>query len=464
MSVHTRKFFSVEALALVGFIVSLLFGFTTLGNSGALKWAFLAMIVLLLGSQRRLAPQGHPFRWLLVAVLGVCFGSSLYSPEAFYSVQLAVALTLVFTGALLLSCGQARGRKMRNEIQLANRVERLAWGFVLSAIFLFVPGLLFLGAGIEQPPLLSKPLHTGLEMGWQVRYAGILGNPNQLGICAAIFAPVVFVKALEAPRKRFLCWMLLGVIAYSVWISGSRNGLLSAGFGCAVVIIMSGVRNRLVRFGAAAGTVVLMGVLNSGALTEFFVRSEEGAITIEEVGSNRFPRWTAAVESISKRPLLGQGFGVGGVPRSGYVHPSAVDEGYPLHNSYLQITQEVGLLGLIVVGAVLIYCLGSSLNPSHWVSKNAQLRYNFAGFMGAATAGICSAIFESWLIAPGNLGTLPFWCACGVVVSVSKRPGSRSRSQKRFRPRGASREVRTPGWTGSGQNAEGKQGRKSHRG
>ncbi len=425
MNHYFKRFTSVEALGFTGSVLSLLLGFTSIGAFEKGKWAVLAGVLLYLSGKRRVSPLTHVYFKIVLFIGIACVVSVIHSPDMWRSIQLAIALSMIFAASLLILSDDNRIAKkfaMSPKV-VGRRIERLAWGYVLISVLFFVPGLIFLAAGINQLPLMSLPLFTGLEEGWSVRYAGILGNPNQIGICAAVLVPVIFSKALEKPKKRKFCWLLLGLVFYSVFLSGSRNGLLSSGIGCAAVIILAGYGNRWVRVIAVVCALSLAVTLNLALFKEYFTRAKGKRVTVEEAGQNRLSRWEVGLKSIKKRPVGGQGIGIGGVPKNGYVKPTGIDTGYPLHNSYLQITQEIGLLGLIPVMLALMYGIHASLRKNRLIARSASLRHNYAGFAGVILAGTASAVFESWLIAPGNLGTMPFWCAFGVVSVVASMDG-----------------------------------------
>ncbi len=439
MTYYFRRCSTVEGLGFAAAAVSLYLGFTTFDVFQTGKWICLGLVALWIGRGRRLGALSRPFFRGAMAVVGCCAFSVTYSADPFRSAQLVVALSLIFLVVMLLLAGPTGRKGNRIDVrQLAFQVENLTWGYVLVAAIFFVPGMTCLVLGVSHPPFLSDELFTGLDFGRNVRFAGILGNPNQIGICAAVLSPVVFAKALERPSERILCWVLLGMIGYSVWISGSRNGLLSVVVGCSLVLVLAGYGNRVLRLCAVVVVLILVVMFNAALFEEYFTRSKGGAV-IEEVAGNRLPRWTCGIESISKRPLLGQGYGVGGVPKSGFVEPYAVDTGYPLHNSYLQVTQEVGILGLVTVLLFVGCGVFLSLWRNPWIANSAALRHNFGGFAAAVVAGAFSAVFESWLLAPGNLATLPFWCAVGVVTSIAvfarrHAESTRRKSKRRIRP------------------------------
>ena len=414
-----------------------------------MRWIlFILLVLFVIGTRSKIISRGanylRGFTAVFFMMAMVRLASTLWSSDPAYTAMRG--LSLVTMGILVCYfVGELRTRK---QISILN-YTLIAWLF-----FLIVPGLLLYSVGIKTAPFSEFEM----ERGWHARYSGILGNPNQIAICAAVLGPLVIASWLDS-KKPWLIGLYLATII-SVYLCGSRAGLLTQ---VLALITVPALASRKMSVGAWIVVVLVFALLNPIVLDEakeYITRGKSGGL--EEVASNRSSRWELGVESLKKRPLLGQGYGIGGVPKSERLSKTGVDRGYPLHNSYLQALQENGIIGTIPFLLILIMVLKVIVSRNGQITN--ELRYLHAGFASAFLCGCGSAFFESWMVSVGNLGTLPFWCACGVVVSISKRPGLRSRSQKRFHPRGASREVRTPGWTGSGQNAEGKQGRKSHRG
>lgn len=435
---YKEKFTSVETLGFSSAAVSLFLGFTTIGIFEMGKWVVLAGVAAYLMGRRIRSQLASGYLKMVAVVVIVCVGSVMHSADWWRSAQLAFAIVMIFSVTVLL-IGRSMAINPRREHTpnyWTAKLDNLAWGYVLVVGLFFLPGIIFLGLGMNNPPLLKSALYTGLEEGWSVRYSGILGNPNQIGICAAVLVPVVFAKALERPKSRKVCWLLLIVVGFSVWHSGSRNGLLSSAIGCGSVVVLAGYGNRKIRALIVVASLALVIALYSSVLIEYLSRDKNKTeIVFEDAGQNRIERWEAAIKSIEKRPVLGQGLGIGGVPKNGYVKPRGVDTGYPLHNSYLQITQELGVVGLLVVLVSVFFAVFKSLRSNKWIRQNPKFRHTYAGFAGVVLAGVFSAMFESWLIAPGNLATLPFWCAVGVVSVVSV--GSKTQVAKPKKKRGA---------------------------
>ncbi len=406
---------SFESLTFCAANLALYTGFLAHGIFEYGKWCLLAGVLLFLMFRNGFVVQYRPHRWLLL-ISGYALFTVSYSPDRTISSLKAVALLLVF----MVVISTTPPKRMRTLGNCVTVLSRIRWGFISLACFYFTASVALLWSGITYPPLLKDPLFTGIDGGFAIRFCGILGNPNQLGICSAVLAPVVLATALEMPRERISCWLLLAAIVYSVWVSGSRNGLLSLLFGCAVTFVIASHRSKLPARVMLISVIASAGVMFIGEeLQLFLTRNSDAEFTVDTVGSNRFPRWSAGLQSIEKRPVLGQGFSYGGVPNSGYVHPYKPDWGYALHNSYLQIWQEIGFVGLIVVVTPIFLVLRSLSQARQIGERDRSLRNLYAGFAGVVVSGAFNAFFESWLIAPGNLGTLPFWLAMGIAQHMS---------------------------------------------
>ena len=66
--------------------------------------------------------------------------------------------------------------------------------------------------------------------------------------------------------------------------------------------------------------VAIVLYVSADTLIGYYTREAGKAeLDLKSLGDNRFPRWEAGLTSIQKRPILGQGFGIGGVPKTGFV-------------------------------------------------------------------------------------------------------------------------------------------------
>ena len=366
-----------------------------------LRWPLLAAAVAVAVAWRWRAARGldRPRApWLVCALLAWCIASTAWSPLRLYTLMRALSLLLIvlFVFVVLLP----------SLVTWRDCVNLLRAQVVAGAI-LVVPSVALHLLGYEVVPWSGEPVYKG----WSGRLCGVLGNPNLLGNQAALY--VYPALALWLLRKR--SWWYLAVTAacfYALYLAHSRACLVAAAAGLMAVLLVL----RRTRAGSAIAALLAVGVAcfvllparTRGEATRYALRVEPGTgtIRVEEVAASRFDLWAPGWECIKQRPLLGQGLGVGGVGR----HLRGGQQfGYALHNSYLQTWQELGLVGLVLVLAILIATLGRARRLA-WSYRTSEVQAKLlAGFAGLIACGALDAAFSSWLLSVGGLGALPFW-------------------------------------------------------
>lgn len=260
--------------------------------------------------------------------------------------------------------------------------ERIGFGIrnvQHSAMFF---GTVLLGLLIFLPRLLKAPLqHYGKLILWVVAFlvimAGVIISQTRatwLGVTAGMLT-VCLLMILEH-RKHFSKKQLLVVFFVSASLA---------------ILIISNSSLVIERATAELDTIqaLLRGDWSSVPLSTSEVRSSVG---------ERLYSWRAAIDMIGQRPLLG--WGEQGVDylfnhiKYNQAHYQALNFGH-LHNLYLEITLQYGLLGL----AAYVYLLT-------WFTKNAWIAWKRGDMPGDVLlffyAFVCFwsviNLFESYLI------------------------------------------------------------------
>jgi O-antigen ligase len=188
---------------------------------------------------------------------------------------------------------------------------------------------------------------------WETyRYSFAYLNEDDLGLVVALSIPMVFY--LLASRKgllvELLCWLQLGAGFCSILLSGSRGALLAA---VSALIMYPLILSRLPRWQKYASPVACVALLAGGAylvpqslwsrIFEFGYR-ELAAGTL----THRTVLWAAGLEAFRDHPFLGIGAGA-----YGPAILRAVDIPYPAHNSFISVLVELGVIGALLVFALL---------------------------------------------------------------------------------------------------------------
>jgi O-antigen ligase len=178
-----------------------------------------------------------------------------------------------------------------------------------------------------------------------------------LGFC-------LFLATATKGRLRQLLFVTAALCVVGVVSSFARGAVLAM----AAVFGLMWWRSERKGLGLVAG-VVLGGVVFAAAAFlhpgEFWVEVtsvfDEG--TSEGTGEDRWILWTTAMRVLAESPLIGVGPGNWGVVASEMVQPNELGGRYwnpqrlyekSLHNMYLEILAEHGILGILALGALLV--------------------------------------------------------------------------------------------------------------
>lgn len=233
------------------------------------------------------------------------------------------------------------------------------------------------------------------------RFQGIFGNPNGLGGVCSLILPLSLWQFLETKKKNafFLFFLLL----LALLLSGMRGGFQATAFALGYMIYVRSKKHRpLVLFSSVSFILIFTWIIET-SIKELF----KAYIRIESIPvlGGRLAAWPVALDMIVNRPILGYGFGV--EDRILKFTPAILSRhwGQYIHNSYLGISLQLGLPGLIILFSPLFTLLFKELSLRE-KSQTSLLRY---ALQASLIAGLLICIYESWIYSVGSLLTFPFW-------------------------------------------------------
>lgn len=279
-------------------------------------------------------------------------------------------------------------------------------GFVFGALLAVCIGLASTGLR-PAPSALETATYTEGRL-----QAG--ADPNYLA--AGLVPAIVLAAGLTASTRSILVrWGLMfaaAIITIGLAATQSRGGLL-AGIAVAMVALVVMRRHRLQVSAAMAIALGLIGfwlALSPGAL-ERLTEADGG-------GSGRTDVWTVAWRVFEEQPFQGVGLGGFREASGAYVlQPGQltavehiVDKPKVVHNTYLQLLAETGVIGLVLYLAALLAFLGASWQAARLFDARGDpglatlARSLFVAQIGGAVAlfFISGATF------------VPFWLLYGV--------------------------------------------------
>jgi O-antigen ligase len=319
--------------------------------------------------------------FLIVAVF--CIG---FSPIVATSVQktLSYFLILLIVPTFILEGYREHGYMILKEI-------------VVFSILIIVLGYLYKYVNYE----------LAVSVGHGGRIRGFFGNPNGLGLYLIVVSVVIAaVRALSpnaiSTREYFAFIVIILFVAY---VSGSRTALLS--------IVSLVLTIRVFKFSLWIGLVLFLLIavsyeyLFSSIISVGIGLGLADDLRLDKVesGSGRLIAWAFAWEEVKKSLFIGKGLGYDvKLMRDNAPILSRLGHEGGVHNTYLIIWLNTGLVGLVMFFRAILLLIIQGSKKSH-VSVPIFL-----------AVGI-SIIFEPWLAASLNPYTSMFLVALTILVS-----------------------------------------------
>lgn len=279
--------------------------------------------------------------------------------------------------------------------------------------------LIGLATGSLKPPGTSVT-QTAL----QGRFTGGSGDPN---VAAAGFVATLFmIMGLLSIHRRRLhragLMLAFALVTVGFLATQSRGGLIALGVGTVAAMLISPHHRRLI-----VGLVVIVGL----AVAVFAVIDPGAVQRITDVSggtSGRSDLWRVGWQVFKSHPLVGVGIGNFQVVEAHYVlTPGAIsrieyitDVPYLVHNTYLQLLAETGLVGLLGFLVAVFACMRAT-----WLAAKrfeACGRPDYADLARAVLMGTIGFLVALFFISDGEDVRLWVLLAIGpVLLSAASR-------------------------------------------
>jgi O-antigen ligase len=256
----------------------------------------------------------------------------------------------------------------------SNEIRAMCWLFVIGQGFSFAYGIA-----------------TGASAGG--RFYGLTIHPNYFGEAGLISFGLLLHLTTVTPKKwRWIVWAAMAFSVYTIFISGSRAGMLGLAAILAIIPIVerSAVRVYFLALGAAGLAVYLSQntrLLTQGALGRLL---GHGTATGSDEARTRGLRY--GWERFLDHPLSGSGL---------------VDL-FDVHNNYLEAAMGVGIFGFTAF-MIVLYTLVRPLVGTHPLRRLCYPVFAY-GVFGATTPSLYDRTF--WVAMSLSI----------VVVVASRRP------------------------------------------
>jgi O-antigen ligase len=257
------------------------------------------------------------------------------------------------------------------------------------------------------------------------RFRGVFSNPNALGLFTVIFLPISLARYLRTKTASAL--IITALLVGGLLLSGSRNGVLAASLGLVFMLFrMRAWRSSLV---LAVTGVALYLAMPEGS--EDVVSSSQAGLSrlIDtqrlSTGGGRVEAWQVAIPIIQRRLAFGHGFGTEDMIFEGLKF--MIHRGAYVHNSYLGLTYQLGLVGTILFFGPLIVLLIKR-------AKAPRSTLQTAAYEAVLFGGLIASFFESWIYAAGNAFAFPFWIFVVLLVRVEMGVEKAEPTRRRRKP------------------------------
>jgi O-antigen ligase len=227
-------------------------------------------------------------------------------------------------------------------MRTAGMLRLMLWAFVIGAALAVAEGLV--GGG------LTATTANELGAGAETRLGGAQGDPNFLaaGIVPAMVLSLTLMVTSKSGLVRLSLGGLLGLLGFGLLASESRGGLIAV----ATAILAAFIFFRQRR--AALGAFTLALIAFAGVWASISPAAWERVTSFGGGGSGRDELWAIALRITGDNPVFGVGLSNYPVVSADYVRqPGALtrvdlilDEAQVVHNVYLELAAEVGIVGL----------------------------------------------------------------------------------------------------------------------
>jgi exopolysaccharide production protein ExoQ len=254
-------------------------------------------------------------------------------------------------------------------------------------------------------------------------FVGAFSSKNQLGLFASLglyFAYACLAILRERGPWRMLALVCAGLSAYALIASQSAASIIATAVTLAVVIGLSMVTlfsPRVRKVGLLIGTALVIAVLfaglNLGGLDLLL-----GAFGKDTTLTGRTYLWSEGWAAAAETPLVGIGYqaywvqGFSEAERLWAEFYITSRSGFHFHNTYIEVLVELGFVGLVLIGLVMIRVLlahlGRMLNDHH----NQASRILF----GIAVMLLVRSFVEVDVLHPYVVGSFLLYYAAGSLA------------------------------------------------
>jgi O-antigen ligase/tetratricopeptide (TPR) repeat protein len=292
----------------------------------------------------------------------------------------------------------------------------IAVGYIVQVVINWIDWWRLVGR-LAIPPL--RPSWAGL----------MFGSPNVVGTFLILGAPLAVALLRSSTTRRAPVLLLAGVSAAALLLTGSRGAYLGAGLGLVVAgtlsvtpdqvrtlwrTLVGYARRRSWVIGPSLVVVTGVALLLPSVIYRFGTGGQDVRLDL----------WRSALTIFSEHPLTGGGPGTW-VQLKVAANPVGVPNNIfnNAHNMYLQAAAELGVVGLVVIAA-LVLTFGARLLLARRTGDPALRRESLAVLAGVAAFSV-QLLVENMIRLPAVcllLVCVLAWVDAGIPAGPASRP------------------------------------------
>lgn len=372
---------------------------------GALGILLLVSLTLLTGVRRAPAPPIvaiFPVTLLMIlALISAALSVDMpFSMLAFVSVLATVSCAYILSAVIIATDSR------RAFFELLANLGRLM--IAISAVFFVLRVDLGRGGGFS---------------GWSA-------NPNTLAMMLVPSVVIFFAGCIERRpgwQWRHAAFLLVGV--YLIWATTSRAGIVWL----ALSLPAFWIYRRGLAVSSIPAMVALIVVIGwwepvSGLVIDYLGLDLIPSRYVTTPLSGREEVWRIGWNLFLQRPYAGYGIGMSTELLTAESWRFIRHQGLHFHSSYIAAAVETGLPGLLALVATLITALLRGLGDAERTRMLPKEGWLLSALPWAMLVGSMGhALFETWLLAAGNVNTLMFWVCFWVIhhqTQIQVRPAA----------------------------------------
>ncbi|MBI3469260.1 MAG: O-antigen ligase family protein [Planctomycetes bacterium] len=242
------------------------------------------------------------------------------------------------------------------------------------------------------------------------RFGGLLVNPIQMSTFVVLTTPSCLLGVRERGWRSWHGLVFAGLMV-SLVPTQSRGGLLAVLFGATLFLWLvsdPAARQRWITMALLTMPLVLL------VDWQRSLARGEGDSLWSVFYTARIALWCDLLTHFKTSPWIGHGFGCSHLFNRLVVADSDYADMH-VHNSYLEVFGDLGLLGAVLLGMLLV---GIFLHCRRSLQvMDARTRDVHAAMFATVCSGLLDAVSDSWLLSVGNNSCVMFWVMVAALVA-----------------------------------------------